>query len=180
MSKNACVAWVAVALSLTSGCASLVANGPVHVPVTSRPAGATVFLNDQPAGQTPMVVDLKSSLPRAELRLELPGFESVRVTRGKKLNGWVWGNLIIGGLIGIAIDFASGAAQRFDGTPINVELKPGDGEPVRQLAPPQPAPPLVSDADCKEQRRIVLAEAMDIQNAELRLKKLRTAPICKA
>lgn len=124
-----------------------------------------------------MVIDLDSKLPRAELRLELPGFESIRLTRRKKLNNWVWGNVLFGGLIGVAVDFATGAAHRFDSTPVDVELRPGDGEHVGQSPPP--LPPRLSDADCKDQRHRIFAEATDIQDQKLRLKKLRTAPVCK-
>ena len=162
-------AW-GVSVLAVSGCASIVAGGPAHVSVTSNPAGAAVFLNDRQAGQTPMVVELASNLPKAEISLELPGFETVRLTRNKQLNGWVWGNILIGGLLGVAIDYATGAAHRFDDTPINVDFKPGENVVTDK--------PQLSDADCKEQRRRIFAEAMDIQDAQQRLKVLRTAPVC--
>lgn len=167
-------AWgvrVLAVAGMASGCASMVASGPAHLSVTSNPAGASVYLNDLPAGATPMVVDLASDLPKAEIRLELPGFETVRLTRDKKLNGWVWGNILLGGVLGVAIDFATGAAHRFDDTPVAVDLTRGVGDQVE--------PPQLSEAECKEQRHRIFVDAMDIQDPRLRLKKLRTAPVCK-
>jgi uncharacterized protein YceK len=166
-----CAALVAV-VCVASGCATIMSRGPDHVSVTTNPAGATVFVGDQPVGQTPMVVTLDRKLEQAAFRLELPGFEPVILARGKRLNGWVWGNLMLGGLIGIVIDFSTGAARRFDDTPIEVGLKPSGGG----AALPSPG---LADADCLEKRHRIFVDAQDIQNRDDRMKMLRTAPVCK-
>lgn len=38
------------------------------------------------------------------------------------MNGWVWGNLAFGGIVGVAIDIADGAAKNLSPNAINVQL----------------------------------------------------------
>ncbi|HET9621063.1 MAG TPA: PEGA domain-containing protein [Kofleriaceae bacterium] len=148
----------------------------VRVPVTTFPAGATVLVNDEPVGQTPMVVELDRGQSAAQLKLVLPGYQSILVARGKHLSGWFFGNLLLGGLVGIAIDAATGAARTFDDTPVQVELTPGTGElALSATTAAQPA----GSAECRAARRRVFEDAKDTPDPKLRLAKLRSAPVCK-
>jgi hypothetical protein len=156
------------------------ASGPDHVQVTTNPAGATLLVDNVPVGQTPFVAKLDRVRSKGDLRLELPGFESVTILRDKSVNGWIWGNLLLGGLIGVVIDLSTGNATRFDDTPISIGLTPMGGGAA--LPPPvggAALPPGASDPECKEERHRVFVEAKEIRNRDERLRVLRSAPVCK-
>ena len=57
-----------------------------------------------------------------QITIEKKGYEPVTVTLKKGINGWVFGNLLIGGIVGIVIDIASGSASSFKPTEIEVNL----------------------------------------------------------
>jgi hypothetical protein len=125
-----------------SGCATIMAGGPDHVPVATNPPGATVFVDNVPVGQTPMMVALDRQHNSGLIRIELPGFAPVVVIRNKGINGWFWANLCIGGLIGIVVDIVTGDIKSFDDTPISIGLMPAvGGPPPPGYAPPPPGYP---------------------------------------
>ncbi|OHB83061.1 MAG: hypothetical protein A2Z38_04510 [Planctomycetes bacterium RBG_19FT_COMBO_48_8] len=45
---------------------------------------------------------------------EYSGHENQQVKLEKKLNNWVWGNILIGGIIGIVIDMVSGSINQLN------------------------------------------------------------------
>src|SRR5262249_5519566 len=86
-------------------------------------------------GQTPMVVTLDREHSRGTIQVQAPGFAPAVIQREKEINGWFWGNLCLGGLIGMLIDVVTGDVKRFDDTPIAVGMTPGGG-----AYPPRGAP----------------------------------------
>lgn len=120
-----------------TGCATIMAGGPDHVPVATNPPGATVFVDNVPVGQTPMMLALDRQRASGLIRIEAPGFAPVVIVRNKTINGWFWANLCIGGVIGIVVDLVTGDVKAFDDTPISIGLVPATGGPP----PPGYAPP---------------------------------------
>src|ERR1041384_2927239 len=129
------------AVGLASGCATIMAGGPDHVPVSTNPPGATVFVDNMPVGTTPMVVPLNREHSAGVIRIELAGFAPVTVVRAKGINGWFWVNFCFGGIIGIVVDLVTGDIKSFDDTPIALGLTPGYGPPGPAGGPPAPYPP---------------------------------------
>jgi hypothetical protein len=128
-------------IAALSGCATIMAGGPDHVPVNSNPPGAAVYVDNQLVGQTPMVVTLNREHSAGVIRVEAPGYVPVTVVRAKGINGWFWANLCIGGVIGMVIDLVTGDVKAFDDTPIAVGMTPGGGYgPPPPGAPPGPPP----------------------------------------
>ena len=144
------------AIACSVACATVVAGGSNHVMVASNPAGATVLVDDREVGRTPTRVELERS-SKGEIRIELPGFQPFRVSVRKRINGWLWANFALGGLIGIAIDFATGAALRFDESAIAVGLTPRDGHGVALPAPADT--PKLDMVACRDARAKALREA---------------------
>ena len=54
-----------------------------------------------------MVVQMSRSRQHI-VTLSLEGFEPYQIIFSKRVSGWVFGNIIFGGLIGLAIDAISG------------------------------------------------------------------------
>jgi hypothetical protein len=138
---------VLVLLLAFSGCATIMAGGPDRIPVSTNPPGATVFVDNIPVGQTPVMITLDRQHSSGVIRIELPGFAPVSIVRSTSINGWFWANLCIGGLIGIVIDLVTGDVKAFDDAPIAIGLTPAYGPsppgayPAGPPGPPPAAPP---------------------------------------
>lgn len=167
------IVTVAIAVCGASGCATMVAGGPDRVAVSTIPSGAAVFVDNKPVGQTPVVVQLDRRHDNGEFRLELAGFQSIRVTRAKGFNGWFMGNVLFGGLIGVVIDIATGNIIKFDDAPIAVKLTPSDGRAVAV-----PPPMLTTWTPCRAERHRILVEAKQIEDQYERVKMINSAPTC--
>ena len=121
------VTLLVVLLCAVGGCATIMAGGPDRVPVSTNPPGASVFVDGVLVGQTPLMLTLDRNRSNGQIRIEMPGFAPVILTRTKDINGWFWANLCLGGIVGIIVDLITGDVKRFDDTPIAIGLTPGAG-----------------------------------------------------
>jgi uncharacterized protein YceK len=98
-------------LLLVTGCASIVSGTTQPISFNSTPIGARVLINGADMGKTPLTLELKRKQSYA-VAINLDGYkpETMNIERG--LNGWVWGNIIFGGLIGVVVDAASGSMYK--------------------------------------------------------------------
>lgn len=135
--KKTAIQFMAVGLIastlLASGCATILGRSNYNVSINSNPIGASLSITDKKGkeiykGTTPATVNLKSSagyFVKAEyqLKFNLMGHEEKIIPLTSKLNGWYFGNILLGGLIGmLIIDPASGAMYRLPDTTINETL----------------------------------------------------------
>jgi hypothetical protein len=102
-----------IAASLV-GCASIVSGGPAKISVSSQPSGATVTVINNRSGEnvdvstTPTVLRLKRGagyFKAAQYRLviEKEGYQPAQIEISSSVNGWYFGNLFIGGLLGMLV-----------------------------------------------------------------------------
>ena len=135
-----------LALSLTvMSCATIVNGSRQTVDFSSQPAGATVSINGAKHGTTPTQVRLKrnANMPGSpsgrgyyDVKIELDGYYPYEVKVKREFNGWFIGNIVIGGLIGIIVDAATGSmyklspdqviAQMGRQTAVNTDNKDGN------------------------------------------------------
>ncbi len=93
-------------------CASIASDHVYRYQVESDPQGASVTVYaDGVAGPvltTPgeVMLDLADDIT---LKFELPGYNTHLMVLQKDIDMWAIGNVVCGGVIGIAIDFATGA-----------------------------------------------------------------------
>ena len=98
----------ATAAILSSGCASVIRGfSPAGIQIRSDPGSARILLDGDDVGMTPKTI-LPSNRGEHTLRLEKDGYRPVETTVVKSVDHWVWGNLLIGGLIGITVDSVDG------------------------------------------------------------------------
>ncbi|GGA97563.1 hypothetical protein [Puia dinghuensis] len=122
-----------IALTVLNSCASIVSksNWPVHV--ASDPAGATVMITNRHGvqvykGTTPVMLTLKSGAgffkkESYTVHFEFAGYASQDIPLECKVNGWYWGNLLIGGLLGfLVIDPATGAMYKLETPAVDARL----------------------------------------------------------
>jgi hypothetical protein len=127
-----------------SGCATIMHGSKQDVGVSSMPTGATVRVDSQDLGRTPVVAKLKRKENHI-VRVELDGYKPFEGTLTRTTSGWVWGNILFGGLIGLAVDASTGGLYKLtpeqvaaqlpsntaslsrDGIYVVVTLQPGEG-----------------------------------------------------
>lgn len=114
---------VVAVLSLVSGCATVTggARDP-KVEVTSNPPGATVVVDGQPRGVTPAIVELSRKSDH-EVVIQQASYETAVVPVKRQLNPWVFGNVIVGGLIGVVIDVATDSTHWLSTDKVHVNLQ---------------------------------------------------------
>ena len=138
---------IAIPLSLLalSGCASIVSGSSQVVSVSTTPPGATceVARRGAPLGvinATPGMVHIGKSAADLNVTCTKPGYETATAATPSSFNGWTFGNLILGGAIGIVVDVATGAD--FDYPPlvqVSMKAKPDPTQaPVADAAPGTP------------------------------------------
>ena len=120
-------------LVLAGGCATLVGGGTSQpVSFASEPASANFVVKSSSGlqmaqGRMPTTIQL----PRKneyQLQITAPGYQPQSMVLTKGINGWLWANILLGGVVGGAIDFASGAAWKLEPALVNVSLQKGNGD----------------------------------------------------
>ena len=119
-------------LLLQTGCASIVSGRHQDISVRSNPPGASVEIDGLAVGKTPLTTEAKRK-KRHQVKISKEGYlEETRMTK-KGYNWWFTGNIILGGIVGIIIDFATGAVYSVSPDELNVSLVQKEGvEPVVQ------------------------------------------------
>jgi hypothetical protein len=120
-----------------AGCASIISGRRADVAFDTHPPGAHVEIRDKrgrPVSslETPGAVSLKRQgrffMPAYyTATITAPGYQTAQVPIGSTLNPWLLGNVIIGGIPGIVIDSATGAAWQPKRSEIQQHLVPLDG-----------------------------------------------------
>ena len=122
MKKLLLIAFVSVLSFSLSGCATLFARKTNSLNVISSPAGADVYVNGFKMGTTPVELALKPDKTYTiEYRKE--GYENVvRVVNTKVGAGWIILD-VLGGLIRIIVDVATGDWKKLDQKSVNAALE---------------------------------------------------------
>jgi hypothetical protein len=130
-------------MSLT-GCATIVGKDTQLVSIKSEPPGAAVQISDKNkdvvfTGTTPTTVVLKKSTGKYfgaqdyNVNISLPGYETQNVYLSEGVNGWYFGNILLGGVVGmLLVDPWNGGMYTMKNSDINLTLyKPGE-KPITQ------------------------------------------------
>ena len=116
-----------------SGCASIFKSNQHELQLSSNPSGAAVAITDSTGsvvynGSTPATVNLKTdkayfSGETYTVRFTSAGQER-QVPIATKVRGWYFGNLLLGGLIGMVIvDPLTGAMWKLDRDSVSVDFR---------------------------------------------------------
>lgn len=107
--------------SLSTGCALIIHGKRQPVNVTSSPAGAEVMVDGVSRGTCPtrLNLDRKSS---HTVRIQLEGYQPIEMKLERKMSGWIWGNVLFGGLVGVCIDVSTGSMYRLTPEQLNATL----------------------------------------------------------
>ena len=111
-----------VVVAMLAGCATIMNQTKQSIGISSAPTGASVTVDNQPQGKTPVVANL-SRKDNHIVKLELEGYQPFEATLTRRVSGWIWGNVAFGGLIGLAIDAISGGMYKLTPDQITAELQ---------------------------------------------------------
>jgi hypothetical protein len=111
---------LAIAALATTGCASIISESKYPVAIHSSPSGASYKIIDQSgfqvhAGQTPDQIMLDSGAGYFDgetytVTYRKDGYAPSTQKLNSRVDGWYWGNIVFGGIIGMLIvDPATGA-----------------------------------------------------------------------
>jgi PEGA domain len=113
---------IVVLIAVSPGCATV--TGGAHdqnVKITSNPVGAAVLVDGQPSGSTPTTVKLCRKTEH-HVEIAYPGCERAQVTIARHINPWLFGNIILGGPIGLVVDICTDATHNLSPDEVNVQL----------------------------------------------------------
>jgi hypothetical protein len=117
-----------------TGCATIVTSGSQEVTFNSQPDGATVSVNGKVIGKTPITTRLDRKSGQAMV-FEKDGYKSQTMRLETTINGWFWGNIVIGGFLGSTTDGVSGAVHQYSPSQYFVTLQPTgpvDGQTLKR------------------------------------------------
>lgn len=122
-----------VSVFLFSSCASILSKSTYPLSINSNPSNAKISITDKKGkeiylGNTPATVRLQAGagfFSRAEYQVKFssPGYDEKIVPITFKLDGWYFGNLFLGGVLGmLIIDPATGAMWKIETEFLNETL----------------------------------------------------------
>lgn len=141
---------LAIAMATLTSCASIVSKSNWPVTFHSNPDGANISITNKKgvevySGKTPATMKLKSGSgffgkESYTVLLNMQGYETKTIKLDCKLNGWYFGNILFGGLIGLLIvDPATGAMYKLDKDFIEETLSKGSGATTQAAPANQPS-----------------------------------------
>lgn len=108
--------------TLLTGCATIMHGTRQSIGIASNPSNANVWVDRTFMGNTPIIVEM-SRKDNHIVRIELDGYQPYEATFSRKLSGWVFGNIIFGGFIGLAVDAVSGGLYMLTPEQVQAELR---------------------------------------------------------
>jgi hypothetical protein len=136
--------WLLAAVLPCAACSSIIEGTSQEIMVNTNPAGANCTLMRQSEAiasvvSTPGTALIKKTKYDITILCNKPGFLQASYLNHSGAAGATFGNIIAGGGIGWAVDSASGADNKYDGT-VNISLVPVPATPAPRGTPGGAAP----------------------------------------
>src|SRR5205823_5881935 len=121
---------IVLLIAVSSGCATVTGGArDQNVKISSNPVGAAVLVDGQPSGSTPPTVKLCRKTEH-HVEIAYPGCDPAQVTIARHINPWLFGNIILGGPIGLVVDICTDATHNLSPDEVRVQLQ-GQKEPPK-------------------------------------------------
>lgn len=130
----------AFSLLTLSGCASIISGTSQEVVVNTNPSEADCTLERQGISiarinPTPGAATIKKTKYDITILCNKPGYQEATFFNKSGSEGATFGNIVLGGGIGWAVDSAAGADNKYT-SPVNITLVPDDGTPHKKRKKP--------------------------------------------
>jgi len=118
MLKGSALAALAALIAACSGCATITKGTQQTVTVNTDPAGAacTLTRDGKPlavVNPTPGSMPIEKGMGPVAIACKRPGYQDAEGTMTSEFQAMTFGNILFGGLIGVAVDAASGAMHEY-------------------------------------------------------------------
>jgi hypothetical protein len=127
MSRNSFALFLASLLPLATGCATITRGTTEAWTVDSRPQGADVRLSTGQECVTPCTLELKRK-EAFTVVVSKAGYKTAKTQVISQVAGagaaGMAGNVLVGGIIGVGVDAATGATKELKPNPLMLELEP--------------------------------------------------------
>jgi len=105
-------------LASPSACATIFTGTSQPIAIDTVPEGASchILQGGVPVADVPRAPDsvrIAKTSAAIQVTCSKPGYRNAELTELSGVNGWLFGNLAIGGVVGIVVDYSSGAAYRY-------------------------------------------------------------------
>jgi len=145
MNYKLLAAAFAVGATSLGGCASITEGTHQAITVNTNPPGASCVLNRKEGqiatiASTPGDVVIRKTKYDITVVCDKPGYQQATFMDHSGVEGMTFGNAILGGGIGWAIDSSTGSDNKYE-SPVNISLVPVQpAMPVAPAEPPAAAP----------------------------------------
>lgn len=109
-----------------AACGTIMHGGSQDLGIASAPSGAQVTIDNQNKGVTPMVASI-SRKQNHIIHFAMEGYQPTDVTVTHSVSGWVWGNVVFGGVVGLAVDAITGGLYKLNANEISATMPKGVG-----------------------------------------------------
>ncbi|WPO81425.1 PEGA domain-containing protein [Chryseobacterium sp. JJR-5R] len=120
--KLSAALFLGISLSATS-CATILTGTKDSITFNSTPEGAKVIHKGIEKCTTPCTAEIPRSLSRQMVTLQREGFNNKEVKLTKTFNAVSLVNILLGGVIGVGIDAATGSLTKYSPNAYKIELE---------------------------------------------------------
>lgn len=110
-----------VATILFSGCSTIINGKTQALTITSEPIAAKVSINGNQICETPCTQQINRGKDTLVM-IEKEGYKSQTINPSTNMEGWFWGNIILGGVVGSTTDISTGSAYQYNPNTYHVNL----------------------------------------------------------
>ncbi|HVE04763.1 MAG TPA: PDZ domain-containing protein [Rhizomicrobium sp.] len=115
--KYKTLAALGAATLALSGCATVIKGTSQSIVITTPPVSGAYCILSSAEGNwpvtTPNVVTVDKSKEDILVKCNKPGYQEASANIPSDFQGWTLGNLVLGGLIGVGVDAATGAMNEY-------------------------------------------------------------------
>ena len=121
------LALAGVSLSLF-GCASILDGTSQEITVNTNPSGASCDIVREGTtiahiDKTPGAAMIRKTKADIQIKCDKPGYQEATYQNHSGMTAVSFGNAILGGVIGVAVDSATGADNKYT-SPVNISMVP--------------------------------------------------------
>ncbi|MDP3684072.1 MAG: PEGA domain-containing protein [Ignavibacteria bacterium] len=109
-------------LTTLTSCATIMHGTRQSIEIASNPSDAYIWVDRQFIGNTPMIVEMFRKNDHV-VRIELEGYQPYELILSRHVSGWALGNIVFGGIIGLAVDAISGGLYILTPEQIQAEMR---------------------------------------------------------
>ena len=128
---------VIVCMLMLSSCATIITGTTSKVTIdgdVDEPVTITTSFQTYEDVELPQVVKIsRKAIDGQRIQIESEHYKFKDIVLRKSINGWAWGNILIGGLIGLGIDLGTNAVSKPAINSFNIKPKPKENKEATNI-----------------------------------------------